>query len=74
MEWYRFNTDGLVYDTETKQWNQLGHHEPFARAGAGAVITDQQVTVICGELKPGIRTPQVNQLDMSAVVPAPLRR
>lgn len=74
VEWYRFNTDGLVYDTETKQWNQLGHHEPFARAGAGAVITDQQVTVICGELKPGIRTPQVNQLDMSAVVPAPFRR
>ncbi|MGM9755402.1 MAG: cyclically-permuted mutarotase family protein [Parabacteroides sp.] len=67
VEWYRFNTDGLVYDTETKQWNQLGHYEPFARAGAGAVITDQQVTVICGELKPGIRTPQVNQLDIRSL-------
>ena len=74
VEWYRFNTDLLVYDTETKQWERLGSHEPLARAGAGAVITDQQVTVICGELKPGIRTPQVNQLDLSAVVAAPFRR
>ena len=68
VEWYHFNTDLLVYDTETQQWGQLGSHEPLARAGAGAVIIDQRVTVICGELKPGIRTPQVNQLDLSAVI------
>lgn len=67
VEWYRFNTDLLVYDTENKQWEQLGSYEPLARAGAGAVLIDQRLIVICGELKPGIRTPQVNQLDIRSL-------
>ena len=65
VEWYRFNTDLWLYDTETKQWTSLGDHEPLARAGAGAVILGQQLVVVCGELKPGIRTPQVNQMCLS---------
>ena len=67
VEWYRFNTDLLMYDTETKRWELLGSHEPLARAGAGAVLLNQQIIVICGELKPGIRTPQVNQLGLQAI-------
>lgn len=45
----------------TKAWSDLGEYEQLARAGAGAVIQDGRLTIINGELKPGIRTPQVNQ-------------
>ena len=61
VEWYRFNTTLLQYDLSTKAWNDLGEYEQLARAGAGAVIQDGRLTIINGELKPGIRTPQVNQ-------------
>lgn len=61
VEWYQFNTSLLQYDTLTKEWSNLGDYEQLARAGAGAVIQDNRLTIINGELKPGIRTPQVNQ-------------
>ena len=61
VEWYRFNTTLLQYDLSTKAWSDLGEYEQLARAGAGAVIQDGRLTIINGELKPGIRTPQVNQ-------------
>lgn len=61
VEWYCFNTALLQYDTYKKEWTSLGEHEPLARAGAGAVIWENELIVINGELKPGIRTPQVNQ-------------
>ena len=64
VEWYQFNTSLLQYDTFTKEWSNLGEYEQLARAGAGAVIQDNHLIIINGELKPGIRTPQVNQVDL----------
>lgn len=61
VEWYRFNTSLLQYDTYTKEWTDRGDYEPLARAGAGAVIEGNYLIIVNGELKPGIRTPQVNQ-------------
>lgn len=60
-EWYRFNTSLLQYDTYTKEWTDRGGYEPLARAGAGAVIAGEYLIIVNGELKPGIRTPQVNR-------------
>ena len=62
IEWYRFNTTLLCYDTFNKSWTPLGEHEPLARAGAGAVMSHNQLIIVNGELKPGIRTPIVNRL------------
>lgn len=61
VDWYRFNTALLRYNTFTHDWENLGEYEPLARAGAGAVINGNQLIIINGELKPGIRTPQVNR-------------
>lgn len=61
VEWYRFNTSLLHYNTYTKEWTSLGEYEPLARAGAGAIMDTDRLIIINGELKPGIRTPQVNQ-------------
>lgn len=62
VEWYSFNTTLLQYDLSTKTWSELGDYEQLARAGAGAVIQGNHLIIINGELKPGIRTPQVNQV------------
>lgn len=64
VEWYQFNTSLLQYDTYTKEWTNLGEHEQLARAGAGAVIDGNRLFIVNGELKPGIRTPQVNRADL----------
>lgn len=60
VSWYRFNDDLWAYDTVDCGWKCLGTHESLARAGAGAVMYGNSLLVICGELKPGVRTPQVS--------------
>lgn len=65
VEWYKFNTALLQYNTYTKEWKDLGNFEPLARAGAGAVLTGDSLIIVNGELKPGIRTPQVNYARLS---------
>lgn len=61
VEWYKFNTSLLQYNTFTKEWTDLGEYEQLARAGAGAALKGDHLIIVNGELKPGIRTPQVNQ-------------
>ena len=60
VEWYKFNAFLLQYNTFTKEWTEQGDYEQLARAGAGAVLKGDSLIIVNGELKPGIRTPQVN--------------
>lgn len=62
--WYRFNDRVLVYNTTTGRWSVSRERTPeSARAGAGATPmrwgTSPGVLLFNGELKPGIRTPEV---------------
>lgn len=62
--WYRFNDRVLVYNTTTRRWSLSDFVAPeSARAGAGATVmrwgTCRGVLLFNGELKPGIRTPEV---------------
>lgn len=61
VEWYKFNTTLLQYNTFTRQWDLLEENEKLARAGAGIAINGDEIILINGELKPGIRTPEVNR-------------
>lgn len=60
--WYRFNRSLLAYDTFSKEWEHWGEYEQLARAGAAAIATEGRLILINGELKPGVRTGEVNQL------------
>lgn len=60
IAWYRFNDDLWSYDIIDDVWKFLGSDESLARAGAGAVMCGDSLFVVCGELKPGIRSPQVS--------------
>lgn len=56
-EWYRFNSRVLCYRDGT--WTQLLQHLSVARAGCALAYWDGWVYVVGGELKPGIRTPEI---------------
>lgn len=60
VEWYRFNDEVLHYDVRSRTWANRGADEAVSRAGAGAVCFGNRLIVVNGELKPGVRTPQVS--------------
>lgn len=60
--WYGFNDRVLVYHTAAGRWSVMPESAPqSARAGAAAVALSGGVGVVLfnGELKPGVRTPEV---------------
>lgn len=61
-EWYRFNDKILVYHTLKNVWTEMGRCTAMARAGAAMVGGDWGFYSISGELKPGIRTPEINKI------------
>lgn len=60
--WYRFNDRILIYNTGSGAWTVSPvPAQQSARAGAAAVVTPDSSGIILfnGEVKPGIRTPEV---------------
>lgn len=62
VEWYEFNDKLLLYHPQTDKWTTLGNYEQGARAGAAIVSQDGFHYIINGELKPGIRTNEINRI------------
>jgi len=62
VEWYQFNRKLLTYDTKQDRWTCLGDYEQGARAGAAMVSDGSSYYIINGELKPGIRTKDINKI------------
>ena len=63
VEWYQFNRKLLKYNVSEDKWICLGDYEQGARAGA-AMVSDGSSSyyIINGELKPGIRTKDINRI------------
>ena len=62
VEWYQFNRKLLKYDVNEDKWTCLGDYEQGARAGAAMVSDGSSYYIINGELKPGIRTKDINRI------------
>ena len=58
-KWYRFNDDLLVYDLDKRTWHVTYDVAGMARAGGILLLHEGFLYMICGEIKPGIRTPQI---------------
>lgn len=58
-EWYRFNDRLLVYNTRQHTWQTALRTSFTARAGAALITDGCSIFSINGELKPGIRTPEI---------------
>lgn len=61
-EWYQFNKNLMLYHPQTDEWTTLGKYEQGARAGAVLVSQNGYHYIINGELKPGIRTNEINRI------------
>lgn len=66
-EFYQFNDKILVYNTRQNVWVEAGRTSAVARAGAAIVGNGRTFYSICGELKPGIRTPEINKIVLGLV-------
>ncbi len=60
-EWYRFNPNLLKYDVAKGEWSVIDKNAAYARAGALMLPYNGYIIYIGGELKPGIRTPQIHR-------------
>lgn len=58
--WYKFNSKLLMFNPATEEWQFVCDEQPFARAGALLIEHNNTLIYIGGELKPGIRTPQIH--------------
>lgn len=61
-EWYRFNDRILIYNTRRDKWEEAVRSQDVARAGAALTGQGQTFFNIYGELKPGIRTPEIAKI------------
>lgn len=62
--WYRFNADILIFDTQRKTWRAIPNVDGMNRAGGALVYHNGTLIMVCGELKPGIRSPQVTAVTL----------
>lgn len=59
-EWYRFNSDLLLYDTNTHEWKTVNGPKGMARAGGILLHKENTLYMVCGETKPGIRSNRIS--------------
>lgn len=64
-EWYRFNSDVLVYDTARARWEVCRDVGGMNRAGGVLLLADDHLFMICGEVKPGIRSTRIGAYELS---------
>lgn len=60
IDWYHFNGQLLTFDPSTQKWfSPTSNDKRLARAGAQAVVVNEKIYYIGGELKPAVRTPDI---------------
>lgn len=60
VEWYRFNASLLIFNLQTGKWDVTSPQKGFARAGGILLQKGRSLIMVCGETKPGIRTPEIS--------------
>ena len=58
-EWYKFNSDLILFNTVKNTWIHSGQFSQAALAGSSVVSNDKEIYIVNGELKPGVRTPKI---------------
>lgn len=63
-EAYRWNGRVLVYTISANQWSDLGANPWLPNCGAALAVEADGFLLINGEIKPGLRTPQVKHIGL----------
>lgn len=56
---YFYNRDVLAFDPSSLQWSNLGYFPWHGTAGSALALGDNHLMLISGEIKPGLRSPDV---------------
>jgi len=59
---YLFTAQVLHYDPDSNRWRNLGIDPGAPTVGAGVAVDGDTVTLVGGELKPGLRSPHAKQV------------
>ena len=59
VEWYRFNGEVLVYNRARGDWSVSPGGAGLSRAGGVLLHDDACLMMVCGEVKPGIRSSKI---------------
>jgi N-acetylneuraminate epimerase len=63
---YKWNQEVFCYDPNTNQWSSLGLNPHLPNCDAAAIAAKPDcITLIGGEIKPGLRTPSVKRATIS---------
>lgn len=60
---YKWNRNVISYLPEKQEWRDLGMSPYLPNCGSATVIEGNKVTLISGEIKPGLRTAEVKQYE-----------
>jgi N-acetylneuraminate epimerase len=58
---YFFTSDVLAYAPDTNSWQSLGRQPHAATVGSGVALKLNEITLINGEIKPGLRSNEVKR-------------
>jgi len=62
---YLFTAQVLSYDTTTHQWRNLGVDPGLPTIGTAVAVRGSQVTLVNGEIKPGLRSPGIKTVSVN---------
>lgn len=62
---YLWNRQVLSYNPASNRWRNLGSDPQLPTVGAGVAVKGMQVTIVNGEIKPGLRSPLVKQVEVN---------
>ena len=67
-DWYQFSKDILVYDVASATWEVIPHVDGFNKAGGCLLHQQGSLYMVCGEIKPGIRTSEIVKRSVKALL------
>ena len=62
VEWYRFNQN--IYRYSKNRWKKIGQSRSTAKAGASVFMNKNKIYQVGGELKPGVRSPEIVRISL----------
>lgn len=66
--WYQFHDDLLIYHLPDKSWKIVPHVSGMAKAGGVLLQNRNNLYMVCGEIKPGIRTPEIPIVSLTTIL------
>ena len=61
---YLWTAQVMSYNPQTNQWRNLGTDPQLPTVGAGVAVHGQLVSMVNGEIKPGLRSPNVKEVSV----------